>query len=126
MTTFDSNIEERFVSKLIKDTKNETILWEDIPNNKLELPSSERPISKVYTTEVNNKRLRIYEYQFKHYTDEDEWDWIERVRLELIDEEHATLFNFNYDYSLYKLFNAVRKANSGVDDFMKEFLNEKK
>lgn len=124
MIIFDSNIEERFVSKLIKDTKNTTVTWEDFPNNKLELPSSERPISKIYTTEVNDKMLRIYEYQFKHYTDEDEWDWIERVRLELIDEDQATLFEFNYDYSLYKLFNAVRKANSGVDDFMKEFLNE--
>ena len=121
---FDSNIEERFVSKLIKDTKNAVIKWNDNSNRAIVLPSSERAISKIYTTDVNEKKMRIYEYQLKHYTDEDEWDWIERIRLELIDSDDATLYEFSYDFSLYKLFNAVRKANSGVDDFMKQFLNE--
>ena len=121
---FDSNREERFISKLTQDTKKGEIEWGDQSNRKLVLPSTERVISKVYTTQIGEKKLRVYEYQIKHYTDEDEWDWIDRVRLELFDDDGATLFEFSYDYSLYKLFNAIRKANSGVDDFMKGFLNE--
>ncbi len=121
---FDSNREERFISKLTQDTKKGEINWDDESNRKLILPSTERVISKVYTTQIGEKNLRVYEYQIKHYKDEDEWDWVDRVRLELFDEDGATLFEFSYDYSLYKLFNAVRKANSGVDDFMKGFLNE--
>ncbi|HNY63368.1 MAG TPA: hypothetical protein PLH70_07485 [Bacteroidales bacterium] len=119
-----SNREERFVSKLIQDTKKGELEWKDESNNVLTLPSNERPISKVYTTEIVGKNLRIYEFEIKHYSDEYEWDWVERIRLELIDDDGATLFEFDYDYSIYKLFNAVRKLNSGIDDLMKEFLNE--
>ena len=121
---FESNIEERFISKLIKDTKTGIVNWEDISAKSFVLPTSERIISKIYMTEVNLKNLRTYKYQAKNYTDEDEWDWIDRVRLEMIDAENTTLYEFNYDYSVIKLFNAVRKSNSGVDDFMKNFLNE--
>ena len=119
-----SNREERFVSKLVQDTKKGELGWEDQPNSTLILPSSERVISKVYTTEIEEKNLRIYEIQVKHFRDEDDWDWVERVRLELFDADGATLFEFSYDYALYKLFNAVRKLNSGVNDLMKGFLNE--
>lgn len=121
---FNSNREERFVSKLIQDTKRGDVEWTDETNNKLVLPSSERAISKVYTTQINGKNFRIYELQEKHYKDEVDWDWVERVRLELFDDDGASLFEFVYDYSLYKLFNAVRKANANIDDFMKGFLNE--
>jgi hypothetical protein len=81
---FNSNLEERFVSKLIKDTKNGEVVW----------------------------------------TDEDQWDWIERVKLEVIDAEGLSLYEFSYDFSLSKLFSAVRKASSGIDDIMKEYLKE--
>ena len=120
----NSNREERFISKLIQDTKKKEIEWIDEPNNKLILPSSERPVSKVYRTEINGKNIRIYEYQIKHYTDEFDYEWIERVRLELFDDDGASLLEFSYDFALYKLLNAVRKANTDVDDFMKGFLNE--
>lgn len=120
----NSNREERFVLKLIQDTKKMDIKWKDEPNNKLVLPSNERAISKVYITNIDNKNFRIYEYQIKFYKDEDDWDWVERVRLELFDSDGASLFEFEYDYSLYKLFNAVRKANTDIDNFMKGFLNE--
>jgi len=120
----NSNREERFVLKLIQDTKKKDIIWKDEPNNKLVLPSNERPISKVYNAIIDDKNFRIYEYQTKFYKDEDDWDWVERIRLELFDSDGASLFEFEYDYSLYKLFNAVRKANTDIDNLMKGFLNE--
>ncbi|MCC5928231.1 MAG: hypothetical protein JJU28_03205 [Cyclobacteriaceae bacterium] len=121
---FDSTREERFVAKLIQDTKKKVIEWKDEPNDRLNLPNSERPISKVYTADINGTKVRIYEYEIKFYKDESNWEWVERIRLELFDNDGASLFQFPYDYSLYKLFNAVRKANASVDDFMKAFLNE--
>lgn len=120
----NSNREERFVLKLIQDTKKKEIEWTDEPNNKLVLPSNERAISKVYKTKIGDKNFRIYEYQTKYYKDEDDWDWVERIRLEIFDTDGASLFDFEYDYSFYKLFNAVRKANTDIDNFMKGFLNE--
>lgn len=119
-----SSREERFISKLIKDTKKGDITWEDLPNRVLNLPSNERAIGKVYKTSINDQNLRIYEYQIKHYQDEYSWDWVERLRLELIDNDDDTLFEFSEDYSLFKLYNAVRKANSNVDEIMKDFLKE--
>jgi hypothetical protein len=121
---FNSNLEERFVSKLIKDTKNGEVVWTDDPNKNIVLPSNERAANKIYTTTVLNKRFRIYEFQVKNYTDEDQWDWIERVKLEVIDAEGLSLYEFSYDFSLSKLFSAVRKASSGIDDIMKEYLKE--
>ncbi len=119
------NIELRFILKLIKDTKKGEINWESTSNSSLSnLPSTEKPVSKVYTSVISKKTLRIYEFQVKSYTDEDEWDWIQRVRLEIIDENSDTIYEYNYDYSLYKLFKAVREMNSGVDDFMKDFLEK--
>lgn len=124
MTPFDSNIEERFISKLIKDTINGQVKWTDQQNKSLALPSNERAISKLYTAEVTDRKFRVYEYQTKYYRDEDEWDWVERIRFELIDNNGDTLFDFEYDYSLYKLFNAIRQSNSGINDLMKQFLDE--
>lgn len=118
-----TNREERFISKLIKDTQNGEIEWET-DDTRITLPSSERRVSKIYRTEINGKNLRLYEYNIKYFRDEDEWDWVERVRLEIIDEENDSIFEFGYDYSLYKLYYAIRKASSGADEFMKEFLNE--
>lgn len=120
----NSNREERFVSKLIQGTIKKEIEWKDVSNVNLDLPSNEKAISKVYITKIGDKNFRIYEYQTKYYKDEDDWDWVERVRLELYDNEGASLFEFVYDFSLYKLFNAIRKANTNIDDFMKDFLNE--
>ena len=120
----NSNREERFVLKLIQDTKKKVIEWTDEPNNKLVLPSNERAISKVYKTKIDDKDFRIYEYQTKYFKDEDDWDWVERIRLEVFDTDGASLFDFEYDYSLSKLFSAVRRANTDIDNFMKGFLNE--
>jgi len=120
----DTNIEEKFITKLIKDTKVGTVKWRTDSDYKIELPGYERYTSKIYTTDISDKVFRLYIYQFKNYTDEEEWDWIERVRFEMIDKEGDTLYEYIYNYSLYQLFNAVRKANSGVDDLMKDFLNK--
>ena len=121
---FDSSREERFISKLIRDTKKGEIEWTDQSNNMPVLSGNEKVISKVYTCKISGKNLRIYELQVKHYRDEDIWEWDEIVRLELCDDDGVSLYVFGHYYSLYKLFNAIRKSNSGVDDFMKGFLNE--
>lgn len=119
-----SNLEERFISKLIRDTKKGDLKWDKNDRISLILPDSEKVVSKVYVTEIDEKKFRIYEFQFKSYKNIEDWDWVERVRLELFDTDGITLFKFNYDYSLYKLFNSIRKSNSGIDDLMKGFLKE--
>lgn len=120
----DSNRKERFIAKLIKDTKLGKVTWDIEAKGKLALPGDERLVSKVYVTNIKDKNLRLYQYQIKHYTDEFEWDWVDRVKLEIFDDDGDTLFEYGYDFSFFKLLNAIRAANTKVDEFMKDFLNE--
>lgn len=116
------NKENEFIVKLTKETLRKNIKWNDKQNKGLVLPHEERATSKLYITTIDEKKLRIYEFQYKHYVDEDEWLWNQRVRLEMIDANEEKIYEFGYNYSLNDLFNAVTKSNSGVDEFLDKFL----
>jgi len=111
-----------FVFKLIRETKNDILTWE-IVKHALELPHDEKLTSKIYTLEIKDKKFRLYEYQYKHYVDVDEWLWNQRKRLELIDGDNERLYEFEYDYSFNDLFDIVTKKTSGIDDFLHDFLS---
>lgn len=116
------NKENEFILKLTKETLRKNIKWTDKQSQGLILPHEERATSKLYFTTIDGKKFRVYEYQYKQYVEEDEWLWNQRVRLEMIDEREEKIYEFAYNYSLSDLFNAVTKSNSGVDEFMDNFL----
>lgn len=117
------NKKDEFILALIKQTINNQIAWE-IVDHKIDLPHDEKITSKIYKTSILQKLFRIYEYQYKHYVDEDEWLWNQRKRLEVIDESNDRLYDFEYDYSLNDLFDAVARQTSGIDDFFIDFFKE--
>lgn len=123
MSTETTNREERFIAKLIKDTNKGDLKWV-IDSSRITLPGNERLSGKIYLTDIDGQSIRLYSYNVKYYKDEDEWEWIESLRLELIDKGKETLYEFKYGYAFDKLINAVRKSTSDVDNFMKGFLNE--
>ncbi len=114
--------ENEFIFKLTKETLRRNIKWSDKQNKDLVLPHEERATSKLYISNIENKKFRIYEFQYKQYTDEYEWLWNQRVRLEMIDSNEERIYEFGYNYSLNDLFDAVMKSNSGIDEFLDEFL----
>jgi len=116
------NKNNEFILALIKQTNNDDINW-IIVDHKIDLPHEEKITSKIYKTTILEKSFRLYEFQYKHYVDEDEWLWNQRKRLELIDESNDRLYEFDYNYSLNDLFDAVSRKTSGVDDFLDDFLN---
>lgn len=111
----------QFILALIKQTNNEEIIW-NIVQHRIELPHDEKITSKIYKATILNKNFRLYEYQYKHYVDEDKWIWNQRKRLEIIDQSNERLYEFEYDYSLNDLFDSVTRKTSGIDDFLKNFL----
>lgn len=116
------NKENEFISKLTKETLRKNIKWTDKQNKGLILPHDERATSKLYIASIDDKKFRIYSFQYKHYIDEDEWLWNQRVRLEMVDIHEERIYEFGYNHSLTDLFDAVTKANSGVDEFIDKFL----
>ncbi len=114
--------ENEFILKLTKETLRKNINWTDKQSKSIMLPQEERAISKLYITTIDDKKFRIYEFQYKQYIDEDEWIWNQRVRFEMIDTFEEKVYEFGYNYSLNDLFNAVTKSNSGVDEFIDKFL----
>lgn len=116
------NKENEFILKLTKETLRKNIEWKSKQNNNLDLPHEERATSKLYIASINGKKFRIYEFQYKQYVDEDEWLWNKRVRFEMIDDSEERIYEFEYNYSLNDLFNAVTKSNSGIDEFLTNFL----
>ena len=116
------NKENEFISKLTKETLRKNIKWTDKQNKGLILPHDERATSKLYIATIDDKKFRVYSFQYKHYTDEDEWLWNQRIRLEMVDNSEERIYEFGYNHSLTDLFDAVTKSNSGVDEFLDKFL----
>jgi hypothetical protein len=116
------NKENEFILKLTKETLRKNIEWTDKQNKGLVFPHEERATSKLYLTTIGKKKFRIYEFEYKHYINEDESLWDQRVRFEMIDSNEEKIYEFGYNYSLNDLFNAVTKSNSGVDEFLDKFL----
>ncbi len=117
------NRNKELILALIKKTNNNEIEWE-IVNHQIDLPHDEKITSKIYKTSILEKALRLYEFQYKHYIDEDEWLWNQRKRLEIIDQSNERLYEFDYDYSLSDLFDAVSRVTSGIDNFIESFLGD--
>ncbi|KAB7528110.1 hypothetical protein F8C76_09525 [Flagellimonas olearia] len=118
----DGNKISRFILELIKKTKKNEVEWDEADFSPTIPDGNERLVDLAYSSNINDKNFRIYKYNIKHYRDEYEWDWSERIRLELTDNYGNTIYEFPYEYSLYDLYNAVRESTSGINDFIDDFL----
>lgn len=113
-----------FILELIKMTKKGQIDWKESFYSPKLPDGFERLMDLSYSATINQKEFRLYKYNIKHYTDEYEWDWSERIRLELVDNQGNSTYEFPYEYSLYDLYEAVREKTSGISDFIDDFLKK--
>ena len=118
----EDNKISRFILELIKKTKKNVVQWNESHYSPTLPDGSERLVDLAYSCEIGDKNFRLFKYNIKHYRDEYEWDWSERIKLELIDNQGNSIYEFPYEYSLYDLYNAVRESTSGIDEFIDEFL----
>ena len=113
----------RFILELIKKTKKGIVEWEQYEYSPHSEDSNEKLIDYVYFSQIKDKKFRIFKYKIKTYTEEYEWDWSERIKLAVIDDEGNVIYDFPYEYSLHNLYDSVREKTSGISDFIDDFLN---
>ncbi|MEQ9300572.1 MAG: hypothetical protein RIF33_18515 [Cyclobacteriaceae bacterium] len=125
----EENTRDRFVLKLINDTKRGVLHWTAISPERTITPFNERIISTVYKTVIDSKSLRIYKYTanlselggYQLHTTQNTQTEV-KVRLELIDYYENPLYTFVSDHALHTLFNAISESNSGVEELMENYL----
>ena len=110
-----------FIDHLIAMTQNNTVSWKrsSPPNN---LMGTEQEVDFVYTTTYQGKNLRVYEENYKHFTDEFEFFWAERPIVEFTDINFTPLWRFPILSNTYNLLETIRYKDAGVDDFISSVL----
>ncbi|RWX57206.1 hypothetical protein [Photobacterium chitinilyticum] len=111
------------VDHLIELTQEKTITWlrEEAPSS---LMINGSKVKHVYTTEYNNKNLRIYEELYKYYTDEDEYHWQNRTIIDFVDGEDS-IFEFPQTSNSWDLLKAIQYRDVDIDGFMNDILKRK-
>jgi hypothetical protein len=110
------------ILKLNKLTKDDEITWETSRFDPTSLTGTERMVGNAYTTVVNEKHLRLYKFEYRHYHDEDIFDYIPDFRLEFIDDRGKGEWIFPYDRAISDLYDTILYKVSGADDFFDSFL----
>ncbi len=113
----------KLVLKLIKLTKNNDIKWKGFVPDNPDLPNEEIILDKVYKTEIGDKNFHLYRYKYKYFIDEFEYQWAQRVRLDLVDNEGETDYVFKYENSMNDLYDIVREQASNVNQLIDDILD---
>jgi hypothetical protein len=122
MSEDDDKKWDHVVAKLIVDTRAGTVEWEIVPD-----PSKgwyrEEVLGHQYRSKISNRIIHLYEYRYKHYSDEDDWDWVNNIGLELVDTKGTMLWRFPLgNRNRYELLEVVRRATSGANDLIDRYL----
>jgi len=114
----------QLVLKLIKLTNTDKIEWKSLlPTDMKWRKDPGYLIDKVYRTQVNGKSFQLYRYKEKWYREEDDYEWIVSTRLELIDENEYTDYEFEYSNSMNDLYEIVREKTSKAEEIINQILN---
>lgn len=111
----NSNQISSFILEVIKKTRQGKINWEACKPSEID-KIEETIISFVYKASIAEKLFWVYKYKTKYYHDEYEWEWTERIKFEMIDEDEMILFEFPYEYSLFDLYSTIQEQSSGISD----------
>jgi len=111
------------IDNLTELTQNHKISWKRVdPENLL---STENKIDFVYIVKYLGRLIRIYEEEYKFYTDEEIYHWSSRVVTEFVDEYGNMLWRFPKTRNAWDLLNSIRYEDVNVDGFLSEMLKNK-
>lgn len=112
------------IVKLTRQTKEGKLKWSFDDDEPSSLGGTEELVDYVYYTEVSDINFRLYKYQYRNYTDIDEYFMSQTYRLEMVDNAGKSLWEFPRDEDISDLYESVRFKTSGAADFFTTFLNE--
>lgn len=120
------------VYKIVKKTHEGALVWKRSRFTPSSLVSTDTLLGYCYETEIGEARFLVYEYQYRHYTDMDEWNMYNGVRLEIIDDQGASLHIFSNDscgkwinqlaslakFQAEQIASKIKGAISALDDLL--------
>lgn len=112
----------RTIIKINRETKEGKLVWESSGIRPTSLSGNEILKGLEYSCKVLTKILRLYQYQYKIYTDEDTYYWENGYRLEFIDIWGNTQWPFPYNRAIDDLYDSVQFKLVNVEGFMDDFL----
>ena len=119
-----SNKEQRLILKLIKETQEGKLQWKESSIKPSSMTGTERLINSPYLVKVNDKIIRLYKYDYRHYTDYDEYVLNEAYKLEFANHNASkSLYSFPNYTQIGDLYTEVQRQVTGVEGFLDEYLD---
>ncbi|MBF8151564.1 hypothetical protein ITJ86_16805 [Winogradskyella sp. F6397] len=103
-------------------TKEGEVKWNTWSFSIDSLTGLERLIGTAYVTKVKEKHFRCYQYESRHYYDEDQFDWVPHYRLEFVDGNGKLEWQFPEESAIEDLYESIQFKISGASDFFSSFL----
>jgi len=120
----DLNKNSLVITKLIQETQRGTIIWESSTDKTgITLPFDGEVIDKIYISTLNDVRFRIFRFRFKEFdSDLVNFYFESSIRLEIIDNDGFSEWEFPSDNSLNDLYEAVRYKVADVNKLIDNIL----
>ena len=118
--------EDAVIDKIESDTRNKKLEWSV---NKFPLDSlskENRLLGKAYVAPFNGNYFRVYNFEYKHYTDYDEYNLSEDICLEIIDNLGKAKWTFSKNRKIFDIFELAKYYAEKIDDIFDQYLGDKK
>jgi hypothetical protein len=112
------------ILKLNDKTKENEIKWTSWTFTIDSLTGLEKLIGTAYIAKVKDKHLRCYQYESRHYYDEEQFDWVPHYRLEFVDGNGKLEWQFPEEGVIADLYESIQFKISGASDFFSSFLED--
>jgi hypothetical protein len=125
MSFFENDIDKtsKAITKILRQTQSKEIIWQIGPKD-VQLGAEEYVIGNVYTCSVLDKGLILFKYKLKYWTDYDEFNWVDRLKLQFVDLFGNPEWEFPNSNAISDLYEAVLYQISNVDTFLDTWLDE--
>ncbi len=107
----------RLIAKLIELTQTGALEWNADATGGPLLPTER--IIESYSTTYSGQKIRIARVATKYFSDEDRFDWVQSVVVQLVDDSARGAFDIPQVTGVVELLDAVRYKTLRVDDFLK-------
>ena len=107
------------VEKLFRMTVQRELEWTESPMVKRRV---ENIVGNAYETSAKDKSIAVYEYRYKHFINEEEWEWANEVSIEFVDGAGMMEWKFPQTGKEWDLIDAIRYQAARADQFLEEFL----
>ena len=112
---------ELAVAKLVALTEKGQLKW-DQDYRFEDLRPEIAVVSPGFSTVIDGKYVAAYEYRFKQYDDDANWNWETDVRVEFISDTGKLEWQWPGTPSRFRLMDSIRMQFAGAEQFLEHFL----